>query len=196
MFEVRTFFDSARPLGAPDPVTELREGESISDVKPPKRAKRGYYVDLLVENGVPDDAPVHLGFLVSKQGTTRLQGERERLRLGLYRRARMEALARVLEIVGRHKPIPEEPPVSYQELMSHQEYVEDMRVGPAPDNPESLAFYALIKNREGEKVIAFAPEKKKIVRVSWDDAATIEPVLFRTLHVLAQKELRRLGVPA
>lgn len=196
MSELRSFFNSARPLGASDPVVELREGESITEVKPPKRAKRGYYVDLLVESALPEEVSVHLGFLVSKSAITRLQGDRYKVRLGLYRRARMEALNRVLQIVKKYDSDSYDGGVSYQDLMSNQEYVEEMRVGPAIDNPESLAMYVLIRNASGEKILAFTPVKKKITRASWDDAVTIDPALFRSLNLIAQKELRRLGTPA
>lgn len=196
MSELRDFFNSVRPLGAKDPVVEFREGESITEVKPPKRAKRGYYVDLLVESALPEEVSVHLGFLVSKSAITRLQGDRYKVRLGLYRRARMEALNRVLQIVKKYDSDSYDERVSYQNLMSNQEYVEEMRVGPPINDPESLAMYVLIRNASGEKILAFTPVKKKITRASWDDRVTIDPELFRSLHLIAQKELRRLGTPA
>jgi hypothetical protein len=112
----------------------------------------------------------------------------------------MEALNRVLQIVKKYGSDSCDGRVSYQNLMSNQEYVEEMRVGPAIDDPEALAMYVLIRQAEGtklaEKILAFTQVEKKITRALWDDVVTIDPALFRSLHLIAQKELRRLGTPA
>lgn len=196
MSELRAIFETSRPLGAEDPATVPREGEFV-EAHEPIRIKRGFHVPVTVQT---TETTVLFGFQVSQHGTTRKSGKRMSIPLRLYREARMQALKRVLEIVQRHKPIYEEPRVSYAELMSNQEYVEEMRVGPAIDNHEALAMYVLIRQAEGaklaEKILAFTQVGKKITRAPWDDPVTIDPALFRSLHLIAQKELRRLGTPA